>query len=288
VDIRKFKSISPFIKVNVYLPLLFRAFHALNMKFGICTLSVVPVRTEASDKAEIGTQLLFGELAAITGNRNQWLSIRILDDNYEGWIDQKQIQLISEKEFSRMSKEKFQFTKDLVGILQDDQGNLQPALYGSTIRNANQNQFRLSGRLLTYSGELSEPGQKPETSRIIEDAFLFLQSPYLWGGKSPFGIDCSGLTQLIFKTNGINLLRNASQQATQGETIALIDESEAGDLAFFDNDEGNISHVGILRSKTEIIHASGRVRKDKIDHIGIFNDDLKKYTHRLRTIKRLI
>jgi hypothetical protein len=258
------------------------------MKFGICTLSVVPVRTEASDKAEIGTQLLFGELAAITGNRNQWLSIRILDDNYEGWIDQKQIQLISEKEFSRMSKEKFQFTKDLVGILQDDQGNLQPVLYGSTIRNANQNQFRLSGRLLTYSGELSEPGQKPETSRIIEDAFLFLQSPYLWGGKSPFGIDCSGLTQLIFKTNGINLLRNASQQATQGETIALIDESEAGDLAFFDNDEGNISHVGILRSKTEIIHASGRVRKDKIDHIGIFNDDLKKYTHRLRTIKRLI
>jgi len=258
------------------------------MKFGICLLSVVPVRAESSDKAEICTQILFGEIVAVTASWNNWIKIRVLDDNYEGWIDRKQIREISGSEFARMSKEKIRFTKELVGVIHDDRGSVQPILFGSSIRNADNNQFECCGRTFTFIGELSDPEKKPVASGIIEDAMLFLNSPYLWGGKSPFGIDCSGLTQVIFKANSIHILRDAAQQATQGETISLIDESGAGDLAFFDNEEGIITHVGLLCSKHEIIHASGKVRIDKIDHIGIYNAESQKYTHNLRTIKRLI
>lgn len=258
------------------------------MKFGICILSVVPVRAESADAAEMSTQLLFGELVVVSEDWNNWLKIRILNDNYEGWVDHKQIQIIKESEFIRMTKESAQFTRDLVGVMQDDKGNLQPVLFGSTVRNIANNNFSCCGKTFTYNGELSLPEKRPVANMIIEDAMLLLNSPYMWGGKSPFGIDCSGFTQIVFRVNGVELLRDAAQQATQGETISLIDEAESGDLAFFDNEEAKIVHVGLLINKNEIIHASGKVRRDKIDHHGIYNGDLQKYTHNLRIIKRLI
>jgi gamma-D-glutamyl-L-lysine dipeptidyl-peptidase len=115
-----------------------------------------------------------------------------------------------------------------------------------------------------------------------------LNSPYLWGGKTPFGIDCSGFTQMAYKLAGIKLRRDAWQQAEQGHTINLLEETEPGDLAFFDNDEGNIVHVGIILRDHKIIHAAGKVRIDSIDHYGINNKELKKYTHKLRLIKRMV
>jgi len=258
------------------------------MKFGICLLSVVPVRTESADAAEMCTQLLFGELVVVTEDWNNWLKIRISSDSYEGWVDHKQIHIIEETEFVRMTKESVQFTKDLVGVLQEDKGSLQPVLFGSAIRNIVNNSFNCCGKIFTYNGELSLPEKRPVAQLILEDAMLLINSPYLWGGKSPFGIDCSGFTQVVFKVNGVELLRDAAQQASQGETISLIDEAEPCDLAFFDNEEGKIVHVGLMISKNEIIHASGKVRRDQIDHHGIFNVDLQKYTHNLRIIKRLI
>jgi gamma-D-glutamyl-L-lysine dipeptidyl-peptidase len=258
------------------------------MKFGICLLSAVPVRTEPSDKAEMCTQMLFGELVNISDQQNNWLKVRILNDNYEGWVDYKQIQLIGGAEFLRMTKEQVHYTKELVGVLQDNTGGLIPILFGSTFRNAENNSFVCCGKTFTFNGDLTLPGKKPVASTLIEDALLYINSPYQWGGKSPFGIDCSGFTQVIYKVNGVDLLRDAAQQATQGETISLIEEAEPGDLLFFDNEEGKIVHVGILISNHEIIHASGKVKKDKIDHLGIYNQDLMKYTHNLRIIKRLI
>jgi len=117
---------------------------------------------------------------------------------------------------------------------------------------------------------------------------MYLNAPYLWGGRSPFGIDCSGFTQVIYKLNGFKLPRDASQQATIGETLSFIEESESGDLAFFDNEEGNIIHVGIMLENNNIIHASGKVRIDKIDHQGIFNSETNTYSHRLRLIKKIL
>jgi cell wall-associated NlpC family hydrolase len=117
---------------------------------------------------------------------------------------------------------------------------------------------------------------------------LFLNSAYLWGGRSIFGVDCSGFCQTVFRFIGIPLLRDAYQQASQGEAIGFLEETKLGDLAFFDNEEGRITHVGMLLDQDTIIHASGRVRMDTIDHLGIVNVDTGLHTHKLRIIKRML
>ena len=127
-----------------------------------------------------------------------------------------------------------------------------------------------------------------DKAKLIDTAFLYLNTPYLWGGRTPFGIDCSGFTQMVYKLNGFKLERDASQQALQGEPLSFIEESEAGDLAFFDNDEGVITHVGIIMEDNYIIHSSGKVRIDRVDHLGIFNPDTQRHTHKLRVIKMYI
>jgi cell wall-associated NlpC family hydrolase len=130
-------------------------------------------------------------------------------------------------------------------------------------------------------------GVKPKDN-LVKTAYQYLNSPYLWGGKTPFGIDCSGFTQMVYKLNGYKLLRDASQQSTQGEVLSFIEESEPGDLAFFDNEEGKIIHVGIMLENNYIIHASGKVRIDRLDHLGIYNAEINRHTHRLRVIKKII
>ena len=123
---------------------------------------------------------------------------------------------------------------------------------------------------------------------MIKNAFYFLNSPYLWGGRTPFGIDCSGFVQIAARLSGISLPRDTQEQAEEGEIINLISEAKPGDLAFFDNIDGRIIHVGIILENGQIIHASGKVRIDTIDHQGIFNEESKKYSHQLRVIKRII
>jgi cell wall-associated NlpC family hydrolase len=123
---------------------------------------------------------------------------------------------------------------------------------------------------------------------IIRDAEDLIETPYLWGGRSQWGIDCSGFVQLVYRLSGLLMPRDASEQAKLGNTMSFISEAQPGDLAFFDNEEGNIVHVGIVYSPNEIIHASKKVRIDRIDHNGIYNDELKKYTHQLRVMKNVI
>jgi hypothetical protein len=258
------------------------------MMFGVCFLSVIPVRREPSDKAEMSTQLLFGELVVINEIRNNWMKIRIVYDNYEGWVDYKQIHKVSEDEFHLLSRGTDQYVKGLVDVLHGEAGQLIPVLFGSTMRNVIDGKFNLGGLQFSFEGQLSLHGRNPKINSVIEDSLIFLNAPYLWGGKTPFGIDCSGLIQIVFKVNGIELLRDAAQQATQGETISLLDEAEPGDLVFFDNEEEKIIHVGLFIEKDKLIHASGKVRIDTVDHEGIYNQELKKYTHHLRLIKRLI
>lgn len=259
------------------------------MDFGICLLSVVPIKRDSSDTSEMVTQLLFGELVVINNKKGNWIYIRKVYDNYEGWIDEKQIKYIQNEEFKELSSIPAQFTMDLAEVVQDITNNrFIPILIGSSIRRADNNQFEIAGSEYKFSGQLTLPDQKFFVNSLIENALIFLSAPYLWGGLTPFGTDCSGFTQTVFKISGVKLLRDASQQATQGETISLIDEAQAGDLAFFDNEEGIITHVGILFDKENIIHASGKVRIDKIDHLGIHNRELKRYTHKLRIMKRLL
>jgi len=249
--------------------------------YGFCHLSVIPVRETPSDLSQMTTQLMFGDVFEIIETQKNWLQIKNAFDEYIGWIDQKQ-QLFVEKDiFKRFSS--IAFTNTQTGNLLVN-NEIVPVLPGSNFPidetftvNHLQITPKLPLKLFTKSNKIE----------LREYALSYLNAPYLWGGKSPFGIDCSGFTQSVFKMAGIVLKRDAWQQARQGETINFLAEAQMGDLAFFDNEEERIVHVGILLNATTIIHASGKVRIDAIDHQGIYNAESKSYSHQLRIIKRL-
>ncbi len=249
------------------------------MDYGICNLSIVPLRAEASDASEMVTQLLYGEHFKVLETRKKWSRIRLAFDNYEGWIDNKQYLIIAEEDYFNFEKIDIQLSSDLVDFVTTANDQLFSVCLGSNISASEYLKNHFEGKSL--SGILPK-------EHLIETSLLYLNTPYLWGGKTPFGIDCSGFTQMVYKLNGYRLLRDAGQQATQGEALSFIEESEPGDLAFFDNDEGKITHVGIIMKNNYIIHAHGKVRIDRLDHSGIFNYEMRNHTHKLRVIKRII
>ncbi len=269
------------------------------MDFGICLQSMIPVRIEPSHSSEMVTQVLFGELYRIMVKEDHWLRIRLAYDNYEGWIDQKQSFPLEEEEFIRLINADTPASLDLVQLLSNEtRKSITPILLGSSLPGIAGQRFTVAQELFSFEGLIAD-GRALETvfnpqvrqkakQTLIDDAMLYLNAPYLWGGRTPFGIDCSGLTQMVYKLKKIKLLRDAAQQATHGEPLNFLSESEPGDLAFFDDEEGNIIHVGLMVDRSRIIHASGKVRIDIIDHEGIYNEDEKKYTHKLRVIKRII
>jgi len=247
------------------------------------------MRTSPSDRSEMVTQLLFGELVGIEGVKNGWTAIRNVYDNYEGWVDSKQVQLIDEQEFDRLNKSDSCYVNDLVEVVQDlETYQTIPVVIGSVIRNLDNDVFTMAGRSYEYTGQHVCTTAQGSLAEVLEHAMMFLNSPYLWGGKTPFGIDCSGFVQVVYMLSGVYLLRDAAEQAGMGEHISFLDEARAGDLLFFDNNEGEIVHVGIYLGDQEIIHASGKVRIDRIDHQGIHNRDLGRYTHELRLIRRIL
>ena len=260
------------------------------MEYGICNISVVPVRREPSDRSEMVSQLLFGETFSITEIMLKWVNIRIDHDNYEGWIDKKQFLALDESNYLKINLQKTHLSIDITSTLNVlTQNNSFPILPGSSLPGlAEDDTFSLLNNRYKYQGNSIEMPLLSLREKSVELATLYLNAPYLWGGRSPFGIDCSGFTQMVYKLVGTKLKRDASQQATQGETISFINEALPGDLAFFDDEEGNIIHTGILLGSNQIIHASGQVRIDTIDHHGIYNRETKAYTHNLRIIKQLL
>lgn len=252
--------------------------------FGICNLAIVPVRLEASDRSEQVTQLLFGEHFKVLDHQLKWTKIEIAFDNYQGWIDNKQFQFISEAQFEILQNTPLVLSNELIEFVSNANNELLPISIGSSLSFLNDE--NINDKNYTFEG-IRTCGLKPKLD-LIKTAFMYLNAPYLWGGKTPFGIDCSGFTQMVYKLNGYKLLRDASQQATQGEALSFIEESEPGDLAFFDNEEGTIIHVGIMLENNHIIHASGKVRIDFLDHLGIYNAETNRHTHKLRVIKKII
>ncbi len=249
------------------------------MNYGLCNLSIVPLRLDYSDRSEMVSQVLYGDLFEILEVTEKWSRIKLTFDNYEGWIDNKQFIRLSENDYSSLNQLPLKLSTNLLDIVTTSTNELLPISVGSNISVA-----KYLDHL--FEGEINNSNFSK--SNIVEIAHLYLNSPYLWGGKTPFGIDCSGFTQMVYKINGIKLYRDASQQVTQGEVLSFIEESEPGDLAFFDNEEGIITHVGIILENNKIIHAHGKVRIDHIDHSGIFNTEKQFHTHKLRVIKRIL
>ena len=268
--------------------------------FGICNLSVVPCRKEPSDKSEMVTQLLFGEHFEILEEKKSWTLIRIAYDGYECWIDKKQFLPLNN--IKGISDSTSAVTTDLIQLTspKEKEQNHIPILLGSSLPKYFDKEFSLGKEKYSFEGEVIFPFAKksksPSFGGVEKVSNWYLNTPYLWGGRSPFGIDCSGFTQMVFKLNGIHLKRDAKEQAEQGKAIEFFEDGKTGDLAFFDNEDGKIIHVGIVLTPLsygrgvggEVIHASGKVRIDKLDHHGIYNEEIKKYTHRLRIVRRYI
>ena len=232
----------------------------------IASVSVAPVRAENSDRAEIVTQFLFGESCDILEVDKNWTKIKIHFDGYEGWVDTKQVSPISDADFIKRKTKTV--TKNFINYQHNGEKTLLSI--GSEIEPDNQEDTK----------------NNFDKENLKKTALEFLNVPYLWGGRSFFGIDCSGFTQIVYKVNGVQLPRDAYQQAEVGEVLDFVEEAEIGDLAFFENEEGRIIHVGIMLENQKIIHAHGKVRIDDLDCIGIFNKDQNKHTHKLRFVKR--
>lgn len=241
----------------------------------ISPLSVVPIRELPSHKSEQVSQLLYGEICEVIENQGEWSKIRCEFDAYEGWVDTKQIFPISDSEKQKINSEKY--ATNLVDVVQYQNGMQQPICLGAVVSNS----FLLHQSFL---GDI----ENFSTEHLSEIAFKYLDTPYLWGGRTPFGIDCSGFTQMVFKMIGKKLPRDAYQQVNVGQIVSFLEETQVGDLAFFDNEDGKIVHTGIILHENRIIHAHGKVRLDVLDHNGIYNSDFQKYTHKLRVIKRIL
>lgn len=253
------------------------------MQYGISNLSLISMRNDPADQAEMVNQVLFGEHFKTLEIRKKWSKIRLAHDSYEGWICNKQWLEISEEDYKQLDKDISTITTDILDIVTKNQH--QPIVIGSILPFYKSGHALINNEMYKFDG-LTTPGFVKK-EKLIENALIYLNAPYLWGGRSPLGIDCSGLTQMVYRLQGIDLPRDAYQQAKIGTTLSFVEESEPGDLAFFDNNEGKVTHVGIILKDNHIIHASGKVRIDRIDQQGIFNTEKGIHTHKLRLIKSI-
>lgn len=255
---------------------------------GIIKLPIVPLRNSPNECSEMVSQLLFGEKVEILNTDKSWVQIRNLNDDYIGWADKKMIPLLSpidEKIHEALHPVKI--SVPVAVVFKTDNSPLHLPL-GSTLWLDDDNYCFLAGENFVYDAEQVSDIVMQTGKATVRLAKLFLNSPYLWGGKSVFGVDCSGLVQTVFSILGIQLKRDASQQALQGTEVESLENSKEGDVAFFANEAGKITHVGILLNEHQIIHASGYVKIEKIDSKGIISSQTKDYSHKLRSIRRMI
>jgi hypothetical protein len=252
------------------------------MEYGICNLSVIPLRAEANDRSEQVSQVLFGETFEITEWKDNWVKIITSFDNYSGWIGRLQFNMLGHLAYKRIRQMPPPITHRAVtqawkitnnSILYLPMGSSLSFLEGTTCRIGDE-KFEIIGEI-------------GETENMAVTATSFLNAPYLWGGRTHFGIDCSGFTQAVFRSQGVNLLRDACMQVEQGYSLNTLHDAQLGDLAFFENAEKKIVHVGIMLNNERIIHASGKVKIDSIDEKGIYSEDQKRHTHKLTVIKRV-
>lgn len=250
----------------------------MEIKDAYCLVSIAPVRFAEDDGSEILTQLLFGELVEVQSLDRPWAKIRTISDGYEGYIDHKHISYLTQKEARRWS-EGLSYLKDREVVLNTPWGK-QRICRGSFLPE-NETTFSIGSTHFSLESTASS-----DLETILEYAEDYLNTPYLWGGKSPFGIDCSGIVQVIYRFFGWNLPRDCFEQVDHGQEVDF-EDLQAGDLAYFKNKTGKVTHVGILDGNGGIIHASGHVRRDRFTQAGIFREDIESLTHPLFVIKRL-
>lgn len=255
--------------------------------FAICVVSVAPLRKKPFHDMEQVSQLLFGELVSIIDRKGKhWYKVQCEWDGYVGWIDSKQIHRIDEDVFNKYKEHKA-YALELVHAIMGSESGV-PICIGATLPGFDGMSAKMPLGKMAYTGQvIFSDALAMDRERLVKLGMKYIHAPYQWGGRSPFGIDGSGLVQMVCKLANIRFPRDASQQVHHGDNVDFPSDAQIADLAFFDDTKGNICHVGIICGENRILHAHGQVRVDYFDHHGIFNEDLGKYTHKLRIIKRL-
>ena len=252
--------------------------------------SIVPVRAEAREGAEQNTQMLFGELCEVLEEQPRWKRVRLETDGQEGWVDAKMVTPMSDEEYKAYAEAlntAATMAFPMTYAVSENNGQTIPLTAGTKLAKYKDSRFEVLGVgfRIDPSMVITEPRELNQEN-LLQTVRFFLNVPYLWGGKNALGMDCSGFTQTVMSLFGRSLKRNASEQVMQGKEVSL-EQAKAGDLAFFDHEDGKISHVGILIDPERIIHCSGRVKVEKLDTTGIYNTELGDYSHHLVQIRRM-
>lgn len=252
--------------------------------YAVSYLSAVPLRAEPNHRSEMVSQILFGEYLIVLDTKDEWSYIQLEQDTYKGWVETSQLTTVSEQEYNELTQNpKVKVFDNLTHIVVNN--TTLTLVKGSNLPFYSEETFLYKGKRIPYTGLIISGNQSAE--KLIEIAYSYNNTPYLWGGKNPLGVDCSGFSQIVYHLSGYTIHRDASLQAKQGELVAFLSEAKPGDLAFFDNEKEKITHVGIILEDGRIIHAAhGKVHVDKLDQEGIYNVEEKKYTHHLRMVRR--
>lgn len=251
---------------------------------GTISLPLVPLRKSDSEHSEMTSQLLFGEQVEILDTREKWLFVRNIADNYSGWVDRKMINLTSENTIN----DSYCISLPIIKCSINENNETVFLVGGSKISKSDGNEVIIEGKTFYIDPKDIWFSEVKSGEIIVSIAKQYLNAPYLWGGKTIMGIDCSGFVQVIYDICGVQLPRDASQQVEYGNAVNFLTESQAGDLAFFENMDGKITHVGMMLNTHQIIHASGWVKIENIDDKGIISNQTGEYSHKLNIIKRII
>ncbi|MDR1226019.1 MAG: C40 family peptidase [Prevotellaceae bacterium] len=256
---------------------------------GISTSAVVPMRVEANERSEMASQLLWGETFRVEERVGGWLRIHSNFDRYQAWVSERMVRTFEREAWEQLSAQPYQVCTGLCTAVSERTGEQQLIPHGSLLYHYNETTRTFALAEETYKLMQEMPAMPSNKVKgILQTAQSMINSPYLWGGRTILGVDCSGFTQLCYRLNSAILPRDACQQAEKGEVVDFITSAKPADLAFFDNEDGKIAHVGLILNEGKIIHASGRVRINKLDSEGIYSEELGKYTHKLRLIKRML
>lgn len=257
------------------------------MGHGICHVSAAPLRATPNDSSEMVSQLLFGDIYEVLGRspNGKWVQVSMGYDGYRGWLDVQQGRPVDKEEYKVMALQKTYSASFLSSIR--TKNSVRQLSIGSKLPYWQGDHLRLAGDTLEFGGEVAEAFKRLPGTELCQIAQRYIGVPYLWGGRSAFGIDCSGLAQQVMMLGGIWLPRDASQQVKEGSAVKGLIDCAPGDLAFFTNERGLTVHVGMVLENNGIIHAHGEVRMDLLDNKGIYRQEEKRYSHQLSEIRRM-